>query len=144
MLAWFSIVRRSLIKLIFTIIFNILDFEENWKCFHSSYIPVNESNKCKKRLSVVQLGNQNSAHRFNDMLQNKWHILYCNVSTLLQFTIYVFTLIPMKHSFWEIAVTSISLDNIPFLLENQNTCLNQSLYLFWTLAFLFKVFLDSS
>ena len=44
----------------------------------------------KKSLSVVQLGNQNSAPRFNDTLQNKWHILYRNVSLLLQFTVCVF------------------------------------------------------
>ena len=72
--------------------------------------------------------------------QNKWRILYCNVSSLLQFEIYVFILIPIKHCFWEIAVSSISLHNIPFLQENQN----QSLYPFWTLAVLFEVFLDSS
>ena len=82
--------RCSLIFLIFTIIFNILHFEENQKCFDSSYIHVNESNKCKKSLSVVQLGNQNSASRFNDTLQNKWRTLYCNVSLLLQFTVCVF------------------------------------------------------
>ena len=82
--------RCSLVKLIFAIIFNILHFEENQKCFDSSYIHVNESNKCKKSLSVVQLGNQNSASRFNDTLQNKWRTLYCNVSLLLQFTVCVF------------------------------------------------------
>ena len=51
---------------------------------------MNENNKCKKRLALVQLGNQNSAPRFNDTIQNKWRILYCNVLLLLQFTVYSF------------------------------------------------------
>ena len=77
------------------LLLHMFRLERNWKCFHSSYTPVLQSKTCQKIVAqfetlVLQFGNQNSAPRFNGTIQNKCHLLYCNVLLLLQFTVYVF------------------------------------------------------